>query len=309
VKFAKEVKVGLFMVIALTLLYFGFNYLRGIEFFNTTNKFYAKYSNVGGLTVSNPVTISGYSVGRVSKILILQIDSNKVLVELDIDGDIILGEGAEATLDIGLLGETAITIAPGNFDSPLAPNDTINAKLGTTLAESMANIAEPVARDLQSTIVRVNTILDNLTGSSDKINNIIANVEETTLQIKYMSAETRKSLSEVTNGYRTTVANLNDKIDQITPLMNKYGAVADSLSAINVKPAIAAAEKTIKDLDALILKIDQSQGTLTLLIEDRDLYDNLNKTISDLDNLIIHMEKRPKDFFKPLGRDRPKGVK
>ncbi|MDH5398566.1 MAG: MlaD family protein [Cyclobacteriaceae bacterium] len=308
-KFAKEVKVGLFMVIALTLLYFGFNYLRGIEFFNTTNKFYAKYSNVGGLTVSNPVTISGYSVGRVSKILILQIDSNKVLVELDIDGDIILGEGAEATLDIGLLGETAITIAPGNFDSPLAPNDTINAKLGTTLAESMANIAEPVARDLQSTIVRVNTILDNLTGSSDKINNIIANVEETTLQIKYMSAETRKSLSEVTNGYRTTVANLNDKIDQITPLMNKYGAVADSLSAINVKPAIAAAEKTIKDLDALILKIDQSQGTLTLLIEDRDLYDNLNKTISDLDNLIIHMEKRPKDFFKPLGRDRPKGVK
>lgn len=308
-KFAKEVKVGLFMVIALTLLYFGFNYLRGIEFFNTTNKFYAKYSNVGGLTVSNPVTISGYSVGRVSKILILQIDSNKVLVELDIDGDIILGEGAEATLDIGLLGETAITIAPGNFDSPLAPNDTINAKLGTTLAESMANIAEPVARDLQSTIVRVNTILDNLTGSSDKINNIIANVEETTLQIKYMSAETRKSLSEVTNGYRTTVANLNDKIDQITPLMNKYGAVADSLSAINVKPAIAAAEKTIKDLDALILKIDQSQGTLTLLIEDRDLYDNLNKTITDLDNLIIHMEKRPKDFFKPLGRDRPKGVK
>ncbi|MDH5379684.1 MAG: MCE family protein, partial [Cyclobacteriaceae bacterium] len=64
-KISKEVQVGFFMVVTIGLLYIGFNYLRGIEFFDDTNKYYAKYANVGGLTVSNSVLISGYSVGRV----------------------------------------------------------------------------------------------------------------------------------------------------------------------------------------------------------------------------------------------------
>ena len=126
-KISKEFKVGLFMVIAIGLLYFGFNYLRGTEIFETTNKYYAKYQNVGGLTVSNPVTISGYSVGRVSDVTIIQSDSNKVVVELDIDSNIQIGQGAQAILDIGLLGETQITIKSGNIQVPLTPGDTIDS--------------------------------------------------------------------------------------------------------------------------------------------------------------------------------------
>ncbi|MDH5602477.1 MAG: MlaD family protein, partial [Cyclobacteriaceae bacterium] len=280
---------------------------KGAEFFNTRNKYYAKYSNVGGLTVSNSVAISGFTVGRVSDVNIAQSDSNKVIVELEIDSYIILGKNARAILDIGLLGEATITIEPGDIANPIVSGDTISTLLGSGIAETIANQLEPVAISVESAIKRINLILDKLNGSGDQINNMIDNLEQTTLTVRYMAAETRKNMSTVIEGYKGTVENLNSKIDQLAPVITKYGQLADSLKAIEVQPMIDAAEKTMNDMDMLVKKIDESEGTLNLLLEDRELHDKLLKTIEDIDKLLLHMQSRPKDFFKPLGRDNPKG--
>lgn len=306
-KISKEFQVGLFMVIAIAILYFGFNYLNGIEFFDKTSKYYAKYSNVGGLTVSNSVTISGYSVGRVSDVNIIQSDSNKVIVELTIEDEIILGKGATAILDIGLLGETAITIEPGDARIPITPGDTLNSSLGTGITEVIAKNVTGLSSNLQITISRINAILDKFTGSSDKINNMVDNLESTTVSAKMISKELRTNLAIMTEGYTSVIENINKKIMELTPIINKYGEVADSLKAVDVQTAINAATATLRDVDSLILKINQSEGSLNALIEDKALYDNLNKTLLDLDSMILHMDSRPKDFFKPLGRDKPKG--
>ncbi|HOO10252.1 MAG TPA: MlaD family protein, partial [Cyclobacteriaceae bacterium] len=124
----KEVKVGLFVTIALALLYFGFNYLKGIDFLSSTNKFYAIYDNVDQLAVSNPVLVNGYAVGRVSNIRIVQGKENKVLVELEIDSDIIVGDSATAILNSDFLGSKSILLNIGNKLKPLNPGDTILAE-------------------------------------------------------------------------------------------------------------------------------------------------------------------------------------
>ena len=77
-KLSKEFKVGLFMVVAITLLYFGFNFLKGIDFFSSSKKYYAVYENVDKLTESNQVFLNGLAVGRVSHIQIEQ-RRNRVL--------------------------------------------------------------------------------------------------------------------------------------------------------------------------------------------------------------------------------------
>src|SRR5882762_2827317 len=94
----KEVKVGLFSAMTLVLLYFGFNYLKGTDFFERKKIYYAIYDNIDQLAVSNPVLVNGYAVGRVSHIKILQNKQNKVLVELDIDSDLRLGDSTKAIL-------------------------------------------------------------------------------------------------------------------------------------------------------------------------------------------------------------------
>jgi len=100
----KEVKVGLFATVTLVALYFGFNFLKGVDFFSSRTKYYAVYDNVDQLERSNKVLVSGYAVGRVSKISILPKKHNKVLVELEIDSDVILGDSTKAILTSEIIG-------------------------------------------------------------------------------------------------------------------------------------------------------------------------------------------------------------
>ena len=211
-KISREWKVGLFAVLMLALLYIGFNYLRGIEFFEDTTKYYTKYYNVGGLTVSNAVSISGYSVGRVSKVSILQADSNKVLVEMTLQGDIIVGEGAKAVLDIGMLGETAIILEPGNISRPLTEGDTINGITGAGITDLIQSTADSVANTIQSTIKRINPILDKLGESGDQINNIIDNVEGATRQSELAMRDLRNDLAAIVVKYNDLMANINNEL-------------------------------------------------------------------------------------------------
>src|SRR5260221_14677932 len=115
----KELKVGLFSAIALVLLYFGFNFLKGHDFFENKKIYYAVYDNVDQLAVSNPVLVNGYAVGRVSHIKILRNKQNKVLVELDIDSDVKLGDSTKAILTSEVLAGKYIILSIGTVKEAL----------------------------------------------------------------------------------------------------------------------------------------------------------------------------------------------
>src|SRR3954465_6566949 len=97
-KLSKEIKVGLFMISSIVLLYFGFNFLKGIDFFSSNIKYYAIFKNVDKLTESNLIYLNGYSVGRVSDIEIQQ-HKDRVVVELSINSDIEVTSQSVAVLN------------------------------------------------------------------------------------------------------------------------------------------------------------------------------------------------------------------
>ena len=64
----KEVKIALTAITAAVLVFIGVNFLKGINIFQSSNTYYVKFKNVGGLVVSNPVYANGYPVGIVRDI-------------------------------------------------------------------------------------------------------------------------------------------------------------------------------------------------------------------------------------------------
>src|SRR5690349_8624683 len=171
---SKEVKVGLFMVVCLVLLYVGFNFLKGIDFFSSTKKYYAVYSNVDKLMPSNQIYINGYTVGRVSNIQFQQ-QKNRVVVEMEIDSDIILGDSTVALLNGDILGTKFIQLDVGSIANPLKPKDTVRSQVAKGMADVLS---EPVA-DLQSTLRKLNIILDNLGNNSEKLDEIFDGFKQT----------------------------------------------------------------------------------------------------------------------------------
>lgn len=298
-KISKEVKVGAFAILSLAIMYIGFNYLKGIDFLNKTNKYYVIYDDIAGLNISNPVNISGFTVGRVSKIAINQEFQNKITVEVDISEDIILGKDAVALLRIDLLGSVSIILDVGDIKQPIAPGDTIVAKVDPTLNELLKESALPVAEGLKVTIQRINSLLEDFSKNTEVIKNIAKNLEGITYKTNKVLSENPNSINETLEGMAIATQKLIMRLDELETVMGKYGELADTLKSINLNETLAQTNLLLKNLN-------KTTGTLGRLMNEDSLYINLNQTLKDLDELLIHMNEDPKHFFAPLGKKRKK---
>lgn len=294
------------MVIIIAVLYLGFNYLKGIDFFSDSNKYYVVYENVNGLNVSNPVTVNGFSVGRVSRISLDQAKQNEVIVELDISGEVILGDSATATLNSDFLGNKSILLSTGDISAPLEPGDTLIAILDKGIAEMLAESAQPVANNLESTIKKINAILDNLSGNSGKINRIMDRLEKTSVMLNATIAETKENLGKVTTTFTEVGENVNGTLAKTQPVLENMEVFTDSLKQLEMKKTLEEVNLTLEKLGNAVDKFTTNEGTLGKLMNDDSLYVNLNQAAESLDELLNHLNTQPKHFFSPLGKSKKK---
>ena len=305
-KFAKEIKVGLFAIGTITMFYMGFNYLKGIEFFSRTNRYYVIYQDVGGLTKSNPVTISGFNVGRVADIKLLQKNGNVVLVALDIDRNIILGDSAVAKLDANFLGEVSIVVSVGDILKPIEPLDTLHSRVDPGLTEMLVESAEPITKNLPVTIAKINNFLTEFDSLGVTAKEALSSFTATSNKLKNTLDENSDSIKVTIEVYKNLGRKLNRTLDKAEPLIAKFITIADSLKSLELSATLEKLDSLMAETTTTINAINNKDGTLGKLIYEDSLYQNLNRTLLDLDSMLIHLNKNPKHFFSPLGKSRKK---
>lgn len=306
IKISKEFKVGFFTLLTLGILYIGFNYLKGIEFLNKTNQYYVIYDDVAGLTISNPVKINGFSVGRVSDVKILQERQNKILVELDIANDITLGEGTTALLQIDLLGSVSIVLNVTDIKDPITPGDTLKASVDPTLAELLAESALPVADNLQVTIRRINTLLEDFSNNTQSLKNIADNIEGITEKTNQILGANQQKINSTVSDFSTITTKLNKNLDELEVLLKNFNQLTDTLKNVQLNTTLTKTNDLLENINTTFDNLNDESGTLGRLMKDDSLYINLNQALIDLDSLIIHMNEYPKHFFAPLGKSKKK---
>jgi len=302
----KEFKVGLFVAAAITLLYFGFNFLKGIDFFSTTNKFFVIYDNVDQLAVSNPVLINGFAVGRVNHIKILQNRQNKVLVELMIDEDIQLGDSTKAILNSDFLGGKSILLSIGKVIKPLEPNDTLIAEVAKGMLDVLSETATPVADNLQTTLRKFNVILDNLTKNSQQLDAIFLKLQATPDLLNKTIVTANSSVQDLSVSYKAVAQNLNTTLTDLKPVIANFSVLSDSLKRMELNKTVNTAKETLTKLNNTLDKLGKGDNTVSKLMTEDSLYVNLNKLLMSLDTLAKHVDENPKHFMAPLGKSKKK---
>ena len=306
---SKEFKVGLIALVSGVLLYYGFNYLKGKDFFSPTNKYYAIYENVDGLNKSNPVIVNGLAVGRVSRINLIQDKDNLILVELDVDENIVLGDSTVASLsNTDFLGSKGIILTIGPLNNPIEPGDTLISFVDRGLTEILES-AQPVASNLNTTITRINEILIGLKGSGEKINSTLGELQKTSVSVNAIIDENQVKLADIMSSTTLLIKRLNAKLDKLDPMVEKTEGVLDSLNSLEINKTLASIRYTLDNLDQTVDKVTNENGTIGRLMNDDSVYNSLNQTLQDLDKLIIHMDQYPKHFFAPLGKSHKKIMK
>lgn len=297
----KEIKVGVLALICFLALWFGFNFLKGEDFFSTTNKYTVYYNNVNGLTISNPVIVNGMSVGRV-KTMNLEISNGKrqVKVVLDVRDDIPVGDSTTAILTAdGLLGGMAIVLTMGNNSKLFHTGDVIRGSIERSITEELEMRARPVLNTLDTALHNFSHLIEPTDKNS--IHNTLKNMEKTSVLIEKMAAENRRTFNEVGMQLKGIMASFAETEKRIAPLLDKAGVFTDSLNTLHLAETIRDVESAIANMNAIMIKINSTDGTIGMLMNDKEVYENINKTMKDLQKTIDHFEKHPKHFLAPLG--------
>lgn len=293
------------MVTALVLLYFGFNFLKGIDFFSSQKRYYAFYENVDKLTQSNQIFLNGLAVGRVSDIQIIQGETNKVLVELKIDSDVKLNNETVAMLTSDFLGTKSILLDLGRGQKVLQQNDTLKAQLDKGMAELLEQAA-PVASSLQSTLIKVNNILSNLEKNTAQMDKMFAELAATPRLINGTLSITQQKIGELSDQAKSVSQNLNGALSDLRPTLNNFKVLSDSLKDLRLSGTLQRTEEAMVKLNETLGRFNSGDNTVSKLMTEDSLYVNLNKLVLTMDTLANHFNTHPKHFLAPLGKSSKK---
>ncbi|MGB0522714.1 MAG: MlaD family protein [Flammeovirgaceae bacterium] len=290
-KISKEFKVGLLTVISFSVLYFGFNYLKGINAFSSNHYYFAVYNTVDGLQVSNPVMINGLTVGRVNDISIMQGVNNKILVEIEVDEEINVGAQTEAHLvDNGLLGGKMISLQLKNGGS-VEDGDTLISKKPSGMLELLQQNATPLMDKAGNVMDSVSDKIGELQMSD--VQSILKNSAVTVQLINSMLANNKSKLDSIMTNFQQVSAALVKMEKKMNPILDKMNTVADSMTKVEMAATVAELQATLAEAKKSMKSINEGEGTVGKLMTDKAIYDNMNATIKDLDSLFIDMKAHP----------------
>lgn len=303
-KFSKEARIGLLVASSILIFFAGFYFLKGANIFSGENEYYVYYDNVQGLQPSSPVQIKGMAVGRVSEITLN--GGTQVKVTIAVNKETTIPEGTVAKLTaVDLLGTKAISLEPGNSTKPAADESTLAGEIEGGIIDALSMEITPLLRDmrhavgtLDSVLVSVNGVLD--VQSSQNLKNAIANLDVTMSNFSQLSNRLNQEsgqLQGVIRNANSITANLASNNERITRIIDNAATVTDQLSAAQIDKTMQEFQTAANNLTAVLNKVNSKEGSLGLLVNDPNMYNNLNASLTTLNTLMADVQAHPTRYI------------
>ncbi len=291
--FRKEFMIGLLVVVALLILFFGINFLKGVNVFKAANYYYAQYTNVEGLAISAPVTVNGFKVGIVRDIQYQYNNPGHVVVELSLDKALRIPKGSKAMIASDILGTATVTLSMAHESQNFYNvGDTVP---GVVEPGMMAGISENLMPAVNSILPKVDTLLSSLnavvtnpalTTSLNRLDNISSELEQTMRSLHQVMAQ----MGPVTKDIKSITSN----VDTIT---SDLAVSTGRLREAPIDSMMTDLAATMANLKQLTDQLNNPNSSIGKLTNDPALYDNLNSTISSLDSLFVDIKRNPKRYI------------
>lgn len=289
----KLIAIGVSAVVALAILVFGINYLKGINLFHSANYYFAVYDNVTGLAVSAPVTANGFKVGQVREMKYMYDDPGHVRVELALDSDLKITEGTVAVLGTDLLGTASITLEIPLTDKYLPKGTTLTSCQNSGL---MDNVSGELMPGIVGMMPKIDSLLVAVTNvvSDPALAAAVKRLDAITADLNVMSANIAKAtrpLPGVMDNAAVVASNLNH-------MSQSLDSLSTELKGLPLDSTMANVVALTDNLKQITEKLQTTDSSLGMLVNDPGLYNSLNNTVASLDSLITDVKARPKRYLK-----------
>jgi phospholipid/cholesterol/gamma-HCH transport system substrate-binding protein len=298
-KLKREIKIGIFAVATIVVMYWLVNFLKGRDLLNAYDTYYARYENVEGLTQSSPVFLQGLKVGSISKITFEQ-DAHIFIVAMRITRNYTIPDNSVAEIfGVDIMGNKAMRIVMGDSPTPAPPNEFLKSNVESDITTSVANGLAPIKNKLDTllthlnmTVQAVNSILNEerqreLEESIRHLNKTLQHAEH----IAGMIDANKKHLQNTLENMDAFTASLRDNTQNIDAIIGNFAQFSDSLKQTNIKG-------TVEHVNTLLTQASDTSGTVGQLLYNAELYQRFSATLNDLDLLLQDLKEHPKKYVK-----------
>jgi phospholipid/cholesterol/gamma-HCH transport system substrate-binding protein len=303
-KITREFKIGLFAAVAIFLFIWGLNYLKGTDIFSSQIRFYAVYDDVTGLIESNPVSLNGVTIGQINRIRFMPDGSGKILVESIIDKTVAIPSNSISILTgASLTGSREIIIRLGDSGHFINDGDTLKSEIQTSLTEEVGQIvlplkerAEELFDQIDSVMLIVQSIFNQQTQAN--INQTFQSVQQTMSTLDKTVEREAERLSAIMANAESISQNLKNNNETLTNILNNFSNISDSIAAANLTQTLQRADQSIENLSSILEKINNGEGSMGLLVNDEQLYRNLDASSKQLELLLEDIRKNPATYMR-----------
>lgn len=306
---SKEFKIGIAVALAAGCFLFGFNFLKGKNFFSNQRTFYSVYQDVDGLVEANPILINGYKVGIVGAIKLSDDAKRSVVVSILMDNDVEIPNNTIAkVISSDLLGSKAIRLDLGNSLVYAQDGDTLESDQEEDLKSSVNKVIAPLQKKAESLLSSLDSVMTvvqlifnetarkDLAKSFENINLALGSLQTTSFRLDTLVNEEKEKISNILSKVNKLSSTLADNGDKLENMIQNFSNISDSLAKSNLTSAINNADLALTQFSGIMTKVNKGEGSLGLLVNDQKLYDNLNRSAADLDKLLMDLRINPKRY-------------
>lgn len=300
--FSKEMIIGASVLLSLLILFFGIDYLKGINVFKSANYYTSSYTNVAGLAQSAPVTLNGFKVGLVRDIRYEYDNPGHVLVEFSLDKELKLPIGSKAAIITDMLGTSTVELRMASGDQYYEVGSRIEGVTPGGMMDKVSNEMLPslmtIAPHIDSLIVALTAVATDpaLVNSIKRLDNIMANIETSTGHLN----EAMRGVPALVNSTNSTMANAVTISENLNKISASLAELSEDLKDMPLDSTMRNINHITAHLDIATEQLNSTNSTLGLLLNDPSLYNNISNSTAHLDSILIDLKKQPKRYIPPI---------
>jgi phospholipid/cholesterol/gamma-HCH transport system substrate-binding protein len=287
--FSKEAIIGLVTLVSLFILYFGINYLKGINLFKPTNHYYVLMPNVSDLQTSSPVYVEGFKVGIVNKIEFgFDNSTTTIVVLISLDEKMKIPTGSYFELKSGLTSGAYLNLVVNKYvNAHYQIGDTIK---GSTEFGLMDRVSSQLLPQVENILPRLDSILAGIQilVNHPALSQSFEHIEATTASLQKSSIQLNSLLSK---DIPVITGNLKE-------ISSNFVEISSDLKKIDLNTTLLKVEQAIENIDRMSQQMNNSNNSLGLLLNDRSLYDHLDATAKNAADLLKDIKERPKNYVR-----------
>jgi phospholipid/cholesterol/gamma-HCH transport system substrate-binding protein len=301
-KISHEVKVGAVAVITIGAFILLFNFLKGTSLFTSTDTYHIVYSNIAGLTESNPVEINGYQAGVVQDIRLINDGSGLILVSLSVDRNIKVPKDTEAEITTAtLIAGMKIVLRMGAGPEMCHNHDTLSGYVATSIIDRLSQTLSPLEGNIADMIIKLDSVVSALNdvftpAMTSDIRSAMSNINDVTASLREISDSKKDELMVAIDDLKTFTAMLSANSSSLDSTLKNIEEISAAVAAADLGTTLASLRSSLASLDGIVKSMNAGEGSAGKLLTSDSLYTNLNNTLYNLDLLLQDMKENPKRY-------------